>query len=326
MRDQFGRRIDYLRISVTDKCNLRCTYCMPVGGLEWIPKPQLLSYEEIAEVVRQMSGIGLSRVRITGGEPLIRRDLPTLVEMIAAIPGIRDISLSTNAILLPAMAEPLRSAGVQRINVSLDTLRPDRFEEVARRPRRLFEATLEGLAAAERVGFAPIKVNTVMLRGINDDEFAAFAALTRRRPWHVRFIELMPVGKNLHLADRFISAGEMLERVAELGGLEPVSGPVGNGPARYFQYMGASGTVGVITPMSHNYCDRCNRLRLTADGQLRTCLFGSHQVDLKTPLREHGNVLVAVGQALHEKQERHWLQIGTASGSGGLAALSEVGG
>jgi cyclic pyranopterin phosphate synthase len=326
MLDQFGRRIDYLRISVTDKCNLRCTYCMPVGGLEWIPKPELLTYEEIAEVVRQMAGVGLARVRLTGGEPLIRRDLPALVEMIAAIPRIRDIALSTNAILLPERAEELRAAGVQRINVSLDTLRPDRFEEIAHRPTRFFVATLDGLAAAEQAGFSPIKINTVMLRGINDDEFAEFAALTRTRPWHVRFIELMPVGSNLHLADRFISADEMLQRVAALGGLEPVSGPIGNGPARYFQYGDAPGTVGVITPLSHNYCDRCNRVRLTADGQLRTCLFGSHQVDLKTPLRTHGNVLDAVGRALQDKQERHWLQIGTDTGSGGLAALSQVGG
>ena len=326
MIDQFGRRIDYLRISVTDKCNLRCTYCMPVGGLEWIPKPELLTYEEIAEVVRQMASEGLSRVRLTGGEPLVRRDLPKLVEMIAAVPQIRDIALSTNAILLPESAEELKAAGVQRINVSLDTLRPDRFEEIARRPRRFFDDTLDGLAAAEGAGFSPIKINTVMLRGLNDDEFAAFAALTRTRPWHVRFIELMPVGENLHLADRFISADEMLERVAELGGLEPASGPIGNGPARYFQYGDAPGTVGVITPLSHNYCDRCNRVRLTADGQLRTCLFGSHQVDLKTPLRTHGNVLDAVGRALQDKQERHWLQIGTDAGSGGLAALSQVGG
>lgn len=326
MRDSFGRRIDYLRISVTDKCNLRCTYCMPVGGLEWIPKPEILTYEEIAEIVRQMASIGLSRVRITGGEPLIRRDLPKLVGMIDTIPEIVDLSLSTNAILLPANAGALKAAGVQRLNISLDTLRRDRFQEITHRSERFYDETLEGLRAAEEAGFSPIKINTVMLRGINDDEFADFAMLTRSRPWHVRFIELMPVGRNLHLADRFIPADEMLERVRSIGGLVPVEGPIGNGPARYFQYENAPGTVGVITPLSHNYCDRCNRMRLTADGKLRTCLFGSHEVDLKTPLRTHGSVLAAVRAALEEKQERHWLQIGTATGSGGLAALSQVGG
>ena len=326
MRDQFGRRIDYLRISVTDKCNLRCTYCMPVGGLEWIPKPELLTYEEISEVVTQMARVGLTRVRITGGEPLIRRDLPRLVELLADIPQIQDISLSTNAILLPEHAVALKDAGVQRINVSLDTLRRERFEHIAHRPARFFDATLEGLRAAEEVGFSPIKINTVIMRGINDDELADFAALTRDRPWHVRFIELMPVGENLHLSDRFVSADEMLARVARLGGLGAVEGPIGNGPARYFQYEEASGTVGVITPLSHNYCDRCNRVRLTADGHLRTCLFGSHQVDLKTPLRAGVEILGAVREALAEKQERHWLQLGTAGGSGELAALSQVGG
>jgi cyclic pyranopterin phosphate synthase len=326
MRDQFGRRIDYLRISVTDKCNLRCTYCMPVEGLEWIPKPELLTYEEITEIVRQMASIGLRRVRLTGGEPLVRQNLSGLAEMISSVPEIEDLSLSTNAILLPDHASALRSAGVQRINVSLDTLRRDRFQEITHRAQRFFDATLSGLSAAEQAGFAPIKINTVMMRGMNDDEFADFAELTRNRPWHVRFIELMPVEKNLHLTDRFISADEMLERVGFLGGLLPVPGPIGNGPARYFRYEDGKGTVGVITPLSHNYCDRCNRVRLTADGHLRTCLFGEHQVDLKTPLRQHGDVLPAVREALEEKQERHWLQIGTAAGSGGLAALSQVGG
>ncbi|UCG76186.1 MAG: GTP 3',8-cyclase MoaA [Gemmatimonadota bacterium] len=326
MRDQFGRQINYLRISVTDKCNLRCTYCLPTDGLEWIPKPEMLSFEEITEIVRQMAGAGLTRVRLTGGEPLVRRDLPVLADMLASVPGILDVSLSTNAVLLPQYAADLRRAGIQRINVSLDTLRRDRFTEITYRPGRFFDATLEGLAAAEETGFRPIKINTVMMRGINDDEFADFAQLTRSRPWHVRFIELMPVGRNLHLADRFIPASEMLRRLESLGGLKAVEGPIGNGPARYFQYKNAAGTVGVITPLSHNYCDRCNRMRLTADGRLRTCLFGSHEVDLKTPLRAHGEVLGVVRAALDAKQERHWLQLGTAAGSGGLSALSQVGG
>jgi len=326
VKDQFGRRIDYLRISVTDKCNLRCTYCMPVEGLEWVPRDELLTYEEITEIVRQMADMGLERIRLTGGEPLIRTDLPDLVRMLSSVPGIEDLALSTNAVLLPRFAGELRDAGVRRVNISLDTLRRERFEELARRPPRFFDATLEGIEAAEATGFQPIKINTVMMRGLNDDEFGDFAAVTRDRPWHVRFIELMPVGRNLHLTERFIPASEMLERVAALGDMEPVEGPPGNGPARYFRYPGAAGTVGVITPLSHNYCDRCNRMRLTAEGGLRTCLFGEHEVDLKTPLRETGEIRDAVRRALAGKPERHYLQLGSDRGSGGLAALSEVGG
>jgi cyclic pyranopterin phosphate synthase len=326
MKDQFGRRIDYLRISVTDKCNLRCTYCMPVQGLDWIPRPELLMYEEIASVVRQMAELGLRRVRLTGGEPLVRRDLPELVRMLRDVGALEDIALSTNAVLLPQFAAELRDAGLDRVNISVDTLRRDRFEAIARRPVRFFDAMLEGIEAAERAGFAPIKINTVMLRGLNDDELPELAAITRDRPWHVRLIELMPVGENLHLTEGFVSADEILRRVRGIDELVPDAGPPGNGPARYFRFPGAPGSVGVITPMSHNYCDRCNRMRLTADGQLRTCLFGTHQVDLRAPLRAGLPVRESVLRALAVKPERHLLQLGTSRGSGGLAALSQVGG
>jgi cyclic pyranopterin phosphate synthase len=326
MQDQFGRKIDYLRISVTDKCNLRCTYCMPVEGLDWIDRDEFLTYEEIASVVRQMAGQGLRRLRLTGGEPLVRRDLPDLVHMLSVIPGIEDIAVSTNAILLPQFGRELLEAGVSRINVSLDTLRRHRFRDVARRPERFFDATIDGIAVAERLGFTPLKINTVLMRNLNDDEIEDFADITRERPWHVRFIELMPTGDNLHLSKQFLSADSVLERLRAIGDLRPASGPVGNGPAMYFQFDGAPGTVGVITPLSHNYCDRCNRMRLTADGKLRTCLFGTHEVDLKTPLRATGDVLPAVRMALAGKPERHLLQLGTARGSGGLRALSQVGG
>ncbi len=326
MKDQFGRTINYLRISVTDKCNLRCAYCMPVEGLPWIPKAEILRYEEIVEIVRQMSDLGLRRVRLTGGEPLVRRDLPELVRGLRALDVLEDISLSTNAILLPAMADELRAAGVDRLNISLDTLRRDRFTRLARRPERFYDDTMEGIAAAEAADFRPLKINCVVMRGFNDDELADFAAMTRDRPWHVRFIELMPTEENLFLSDRFISADELLGRLETSDELVPVEGPIGNGPARYFQLPGARGTVGVITPLSHNYCDRCNRMRLTADGRLRTCLFGTHEVDLKGPLRATGDVVPAVREALAGKPERHFLQLGAASGSGGLSALSQVGG
>jgi len=326
MHDGFGRRIEYLRISVTDKCNLRCVYCMPEEGLPWLRRDQLLSYEEIAEVVRVMAGMGLSRVRITGGEPLVRRDLPTLVRKIRAVDGIADVALSTNAVLLGDLADELRAAGVDRLNVSLDSLRPERIDAIARRAGSA-EAIFRGLDAAERAGFAPIKINCVVMRGRNDDEVADFAAVTRERPWHVRFIEVMPTGDNLDVSrDEFVSADEMLESVARVGALEPVAGPPGNGPARYFAFPGARGTVGVITPMSHNYCGTCNRMRLTADGQLRPCLFGSIQTNLRDPLRRGDPIEPLVRQTLRIKPERHWLVQGSDEGSGGLAALSQVGG
>ncbi|HEX9108193.1 MAG TPA: GTP 3',8-cyclase MoaA [Longimicrobiales bacterium] len=326
MRDGFGRSIDYLRISVTDKCNLRCVYCMPLHGLDWLRRDQLLTYEEIAQVIRVLAGMGLRRVRLTGGEPLVRRDLPVLVRMLADIPQIQDIALSTNAVLLEEMADELRQAGVQRLNISLDSLRPDRVDELARRPGS-WQRIMAGIAAAERAGFAPIKINCVVMRGRNDDELADFAAATRERPWHVRFIEVMPVAGSLDIsAKEFIPALEMLERLRALGELEPTAGPAGNGPATYFRFPGAAGTVGVITPMSHNYCDRCNRMRLTADGRLRPCLFGDLHTNLRDPLRAGEPLEPLIRQTLAIKPERHYLVQGQATGSGGLVALSQVGG
>ena len=326
MVDGFGRRIEYLRISVTDKCNLRCVYCMPEEGLPWLRRSDLLSYEEITEIVRAMAAMGLRRVRITGGEPLLRRDLATLIRELRALPEIDDIALSTNAVLLAEHAEELRDAGVNRLNVSLDSLRPERIDAIARRPGSA-ERIFAGLEAAERVGFSPIKINCVVMRGRNDDELVEFAEITRSRPWHVRFIELMPTGANLDLSqDETVPAEEILRRIGALGELAPVQGPRGNGPARYFAFPGAAGTIGVITPMSHNYCDRCNRMRLTADGQLRPCLFGALQTNLRDPLRRGDPIEPLIRSTLHVKPERHFLVAGSDKGSGGLVALSEVGG
>jgi GTP 3',8-cyclase len=326
MLDGYGRRIEYLRISVTDKCNLRCVYCMPEEGLPWLKRAEILSYEEIETVVRTMAGLGLRRVRITGGEPLVRRDLPSLIRRIAAVPGIDDIALSTNAVLLEEHAAALKDAGVGRLNVSLDSLRPERVDAISRRAGS-YEAIMRGLAAAERAGFAPIKVNVVVMRDQNLDELEDFARITMERPWHVRFIEVMPVGDNLDVsAEAYVPAAEMLERVRRIGALRPVEGPAGNGPATYFALPGGVGTVGVITPMSHNYCDRCNRMRLTANGRLRPCLFGSIETDLRGPLRRGEPLEPWIDETLRIKPLRHELVQGSASGSGGLRALSEVGG
>ncbi len=326
MRDPLGRRIEYLRISVTDKCNLRCVYCMPLHGMPWLRREQLLSYEEIRDIVATMAAMGLRRVRITGGEPLVRRDVTNLVALLAEVSGIDDIALSSNAVLLGDMARELRDAGVNRINVSLDSLRPDRVDAIARRPGS-FDRIMDGLAAAEEVGFSPIKINAVIMRGRNDDEIEDFARITLERPWHVRFIEVMPVGENLDVsANEYMPASAMLRRVRSIGELEPVQGPPGNGPATYYQFPGAPGTVGVITPMSHNYCDTCNRMRLTADGQLRPCLFGEIQTNLRDPLRAGAALEPLIEETLRIKPDRHNLVQGSDVGSGGLLALSQIGG
>jgi cyclic pyranopterin phosphate synthase len=299
---------------------------MPLEGLNWLQREQILSYEEIDQIIRVLAPMGLERVRITGGEPLVRRDVHELVKLIAAVPGIRDLSLSTNAVLLGEQAEALRSAGVHRLNVSLDSLRADRVDAIARRPGS-YPRIMEGLDAAERVGFAPIKINVVLIRGQNDDEIRDFAEVTRERPWHVRFIEMMPTGANLDLSqNQFVSCAEAIRKVKEIDDLEPVAGPFGNGPARYYQFPGAPGTIGVITPMSHNYCDRCNRMRLTADGQLRPCLFGHIQTNLRDPLRAGADLVPLIEQTLRIKPERHYLIQGSDLGSGGLVALSQTGG
>jgi cyclic pyranopterin phosphate synthase len=324
--DRFNRPITYLRISVTDRCNLRCVYCMPESGLPWIPKPDILTYEEIAQIVEAGASVGLRSIRLTGGEPLLRRDLVRLVDMLARIPGIDDISLSTNGLLLAERAVALRDAGLRRVNISLDTLREDRFFAIAR--RNGLDRVIAGIDAAIDAGLKPIKLNCVVMRGQNDDEVREFAELTRKREIYVRFIELMPVAENLEMqTDAYISAGEILKRVEEVGTLLPVDGPGGNGPARYFAFPGALGAVGVISPLSHDYCERCNRVRLSADGRMRLCLFGDHHIDLRTPVRSGASrdeMAAIFSGAMLIKPERHHLDIGKAASA--MRAFSEIGG
>ena len=321
--DQFGRGIEYLRISVTDRCNFRCVYCMPKEGLAWLPKAEILSYEEIADVVRQLAPLGLRRIRLTGGEPTIRPDLHRLVAMLRGVPQVEDIALSTNGVRLGELARPLRDAGLDRVNISADSLRPERIVRIARRDLGL--DPVRAAAAASDAGLDPVKLNVVVMRGINDDEVADFARLTTEHPWHVRFIELMPVGDLRALTwEHVVPSDEILARVAALGALEPADGPArGNGPARYWRLAGAPGTVGVITPMTHTYCDSCNRVRLTADGRLRTCLFGDHEVPLREALRAGAPLAPLFRQALSEKPRAHEL---LQMKVGGLRALSQVGG
>jgi GTP 3',8-cyclase len=323
LRDQHGRSIEYLRISVTDRCNFRCLYCMPPEGLQWLPNANILQFEEIAEVVRQLAPLGLRRLRLTGGEPTLRPDLPRLVRMLRDIDGVEDIALSTNGVLLPAMAPALAAAGLTRVNISADSLRPERVASIA---RRNLDFDLERSAtAAAAAGIGPIKVNVVVMRGINDDEVADFAALTLKYDWHIRFIELMPVGDMRALTwEHIVPSAEVLERVSSVGALSADSGPVlGNGPAAYYRLAGGKGTVGVITPMTHTYCGTCNRVRLTADGRLRTCLFGDHEVLLRDAIRNGEPLEPLFRQALSEKPLEHSL---LQMRVGGLNALSEVGG
>jgi cyclic pyranopterin phosphate synthase len=324
--DDFRRPITYLRISVTDRCNLRCVYCMPEAGLPWIPKPDILTFEEIEAIVRAAARVGVRSVRLTGGEPLIRRDLDRLVAKLAAIPGIVDIALSTNGLLLGQQAPALRAAGLTRANISLDSLREDRFTAIARRPG--LTKVLEGIDAAIEAGLSPIKINTVVMRGQNDDELEDFAKLTRERAVHVRFIEVMPVEENVELQrNAWISSDEVLERLRALGELHPVPNPSGNGPARTFAYDGAPGSVGVISPLAHDYCETCNRVRLSADGRLKLCLFGDHLIDLRTPLRTGGGedaIIALLRGAMHVKPERHHLALGETASM--MRAFSEIGG
>ena len=323
--DNFDRPISYLRVSVTDRCDLRCVYCMPAGGVTWRPHGEILHYEEIERVVRAAASLGISKVRLTGGEPLVRKGLVDLVAMIASIPGIDDLAMTTNGILLARHAEELKAAGLKRVNVSLDTLRPERFRTITRLGE--LSDTLEGIAAAKEAGLVPVKVNTVVIRGLNDDEVADFARLTHEPDWHVRFIEVMPVGDNTDWAGNgYVPMGEVRERIErELGELRPAK-LGGGGPARYYRLPGAQGAIGFISPVSQHFCYQCNRLRLTADGKLRPCLLSDSEIDLRTPLRQGATIEETkrlIVEAVRAKPERHHLSEQIIPQG---RAMSEIGG
>lgn len=282
--DGYGRRIDYLRISITDRCNLRCIYCLPAEGVRPVIPTEILTYEEILQVVRLLVGWGVNKVRLTGGEPLLRRDVTYLIRGLASIEGLGDLSLSTNGTRLAEMASDLAQAGLRRVNISLDSLDPQKYAEITRGSQ--IERVWEGTEAAVRAGLNPVKINTVIIRGLNDDEVLDFARLTLDRPLHVRFIEHMPIGaRGIWEEHKVVSAAEIKAKVATLGSLIPVNEVLGEGPARYFRLPGAYGTLGFISPLSDHFCDSCNRIRLTADGRLRPCLFSESELDLKGLLR-----------------------------------------
>jgi len=299
--DSFGRHIYYLRISVTDRCNLRCIYCMPPEGVPWIPHSELLSYEEISTVVRIAAELGFTRIRLTGGEPLVRKGLPELVRMLQQIKGIDEISLTTNGTLLKKYAFELRQAGLKRINISLDTLRTDRYRYITRLGN--LKDVLDGIEAARDAGLSP-KINTVVMKGINDNEALDFARLTYQG-WNIRFIELMPFTQTA----KFVPAEELRQQIESLGHVKPCSAS-GNGPAEYCSLPGAKGTIGFITPVSKAVCSYCNRMRLTSDGQLRSCLLSDEGIDLKAPLRNNASLQELkqlILEAVASKPEKHHL-------------------
>jgi len=283
--DSFGRAITYLRISVTDRCNLRCVYCMPPEGEDWQPHPTIMRYEEIAEVVRVAAEHGVREVRLTGGEPLVRKDITELVRLIASTPGVEDVSLTTNALLLENLAGPLAQAGLEQVNISIDSLDSEKFRRITRRGD--LGDVWRGIAAAEAAGLRPVKLNCVVTRGFNDDEVVDLARLSLDNDWEVRFIELMPLGSVSDFQqDQVVPSGETKARIeAVFGPLEVVPGHNGHDPARPYRIPGAQGQLGFISSVSEPFCEGCNRLRLTADGKLRLCLLRDDEVDLLTPLR-----------------------------------------
>lgn len=325
MLDPFGRSIEYLRLSITDRCNLRCRYCMPEEGVPPLAHADVLSYEELLRVARGCVALGIRKIRVTGGEPLVRRGVVDFIAQLAALPEVPEIVLTTNGLLLADMATALKAAGLQRVNVSLDTLRPERFLALTRREG--LAQVLDGLAAAEAAGLDPVKVNVIPLRGVNDDEVLDFARLTLTHPWEVRFIEFMPISPDLEYGS---SAGmpmaEVERQLQSLGVLEPLPRQESAGPARLFRIPGARGSLGLIPSVSGHFCPECNRLRVTADGRVRGCLFGNQEIDLKPALRggDEAALIELLHAAVCTKPERH--TIGSATFKAPNRRMQGIGG
>lgn len=320
--DSSQRPINYLRISVTDRCNLRCIYCMPPEGVDHLLHEDVMRYEEIFRVAQAAAALGMNRLRLTGGEPLVRAHLTRLVEMLSNIEGIDDISMTTNGVLLRQHADTLKAAGLDRVNISLDSLDRERYRQITRHDR--FADVLDGLAAAQDAGLDPVKVNMVVIRGVNDDEVLGLARRTIEDGWNVRFIEQMPIGEGKKLS--FVPTSEVMERLHTLGELEPCLPKRGNGPAKYFRFSGASGTIGFISPITEHICFNCNRMRLTVDGKLRPCLMSDDEVDLRGALRGGASIEELKGliqQAVTRKPRGHRLNEGVSPTG---RTMSQVGG
>ncbi len=326
--DSHNRLIDYLRISVTDRCNLRCVYCMPAEGIEPFPHDQILRYEEIIRVARIAVGLGVKKIRLTGGEPLIRKDLPFLIRELSGLPGIEDLSMTTNGIRLAEFAETLKGAGLHRVNVSLDSLKPLRYRDLTRGGD--LQRVWDGLTAAREAGMRPIKVNVVAIQDMNADEILPFARLTLQWPFEVRFIEWMPLSGTLQWGIRsLVPSDRILEALRAEFSLEPVGNTRGNGPARVFRILGGRGTVGVISPVTRHFCDTCNRLRLTADGKLRGCLFSDEELDLKRLMRSQGSdeqIQAHLQEAILNKPKGHRLHARDSRAKKCMRPMNRIGG
>ena len=307
LKDSFGRIINNLRISVTDRCNFRCRYCMPEEGLSWLKRDELLTFEEITRLVNILAGMGVSKLRLTGGEPLLRKELSLLVAMLSRIPGIHDIALTTNGFFLAEQADDLVRAGLTRINVSMDSMDPKIFSTMVRRD--YFRNVLEGLEIVEHLSLRPIKVNVVLIRGINDHEIESFARLARTKPFVIRFIEFMPIGADDGWSiDKVIPSHEIIERINAMGNkLVPVEYH-GSQPADRYRFSDGMGEIGFISSVSEPFCSSCNRIRITSDGKLRTCLFSLHETDLKKSIRNNVSdelIREQILSAIRSKEEGH---------------------
>jgi cyclic pyranopterin phosphate synthase len=326
--DGYGRTIDYLRISITDHCNLKCYYCTPFSGRSHLKRSEILTYEEMLNVARAAAAIGITKIRVTGGEPLVRKGVVEFCRMLSKIDGLKSLALTTNGIYLAEMAEPLFKAGVRRINISLDTLRPNRFEKIS--GYNSLPRVLAGIKRAEDIGMHPIKINTVVMRGINDDEIEDLARLTLDRPYHVRFIELMPTDSSAYgnYESLFIPVEEFMKKIHQIDQVQIEPATDSYGPARLCRLPGAVGKVGFIAPISWHFCGSCNRLRLTADGKIKTCLFSQEEIDIKTALRTGATqkeIISIFRQAVAEKPSGHHLNAKEHQNACGRA-MSAIGG
>lgn len=323
MKDSFGRAINYLRLSITDRCNLRCHYCMPAAGIKSQPHDDILRYDEMLRIVAAATTLGIRKIRITGGEPLVRKGVIGFLKQLAALEGIDEIVLTTNGILLADYAEELNAVGIKRLNISLDSLKPDTFSEITRGGD--LGRVLAGIGKAEQVGMK-IKLNMVAMRGVNDHELLDFAALSIDKPWSVRFIEYMPTIREQQWQQQIISGADILVRLNQHYQLEPLTTDHFCGPARPYRIAGAAGTLGIITPMSEHFCDSCNRIRVTSTGQAKSCLMSNETVDLRPLLgvRQQNELIDTLKKVICSKPEHHCL--GTDPDSTTPFSMASIGG
>jgi len=325
--DPCNRHLNYLRISITDRCNLNCIYCVPRDLITRLAHDEILTYEEILRLVKIGIRLGISKVRVTGGEPLVRKGVYAFLSELSRISGLADLSLTTNGVALKDNLEKIKSAGIKRINISLDTLKRKKFEQIT--GLDLFDQVWQGIEKARVMGFHPIKINIVALNGVNDDELIDMAHLSVEYPFHIRFIEYMPIGDSQMGNGPLLLAPEIKRRISELGKLIPVSNSINDGPAQRYRFEGALGEVGFIHALSHHFCDSCNRLRLTASGQLRPCLLSDHQEDIKGPLRagcSDDDLAEVFLRAVRHKPSDHNLAIGNSSRVSVCGQMRAIGG